>query len=63
MDEVLTEEAVAKNYLHLSVKTLANRRAEGRDHPPFIPGRPVKYLKSSVMEWLRSKQISAVCGS
>lgn len=60
MEEILTEETVAKEYLHLSVKTLANRRAEGKNHPPFIPGRPVKYLKSSVLEWLRERQISAV---
>lgn len=54
MDEIMTLEQVAEA-LGIAPRTLRNRIAARRDHPPFRrSGHQKIFLKKEVMDWLQS---------
>jgi hypothetical protein len=54
MDEVLTEPEAAK-FLKKGITTLRAMRRAGL--VPHLPGKPVTYLRSSLLTWLREQEI------
>jgi excisionase family DNA binding protein len=55
IDDLLTAKEAAK-LLKVSLSWLAKARKRG-DGPPYIKiGRPIRYSKAALLEWLRSHQ-------
>lgn len=55
-DEYLTAEQVAE-FMGITVKTLKNRVAARKDHPPVIGKGIFKFRRSAFEEWLKSLEI------
>lgn len=54
-EDYLTEEQVA-DFLGITVKTLRNRIAARKDHPPVIKGIN-KFRKNAFEEWLQKREL------
>jgi len=54
MDEVMTEPEAAK-FLKRGLTTLRSMRRAGQ--VPYLPGKPVTYLRSSLLAWLQEQEI------
>lgn len=52
-DEVLKEKEAAE-FLRIKYSTLAKMRREGNGPPYYWVGGSVRYLKSTLIEWLKS---------
>jgi hypothetical protein len=57
MDEVMTELEAAK-FLKRGLTTLRSMRRAGK--VPHLPGKPVTYLRSSLLDWLRGQEIQPI---
>lgn len=54
MDEVMTEAEAAK-FLKKGLSTLRALRKAGQ--VPYLPDKPVTYLRSSLISWLQAREI------
>jgi len=55
VEEMLTAKEVATE-MKISTSWLAKRRMDG-DGPPYIKvGRSIRYMRTEIMQWMRSRQ-------
>jgi predicted DNA-binding transcriptional regulator AlpA len=57
--EILTK-AEAAEFIKVSERSLSRRHAEGKGPPRIKVGRQVRYLKSSLLAWLREQEMKGV---
>lgn len=65
LKEMYFTEGDIANLLGIKPKTLANRRCEGKGHPPYINiarGGKVLYPKEDFFKWLNKSVVAAKAG-
>lgn len=55
MDTILTEREAA-SFLKISTATLIRLRR--RREVPYVPGKPVRYIDTSLLSWMKAKELS-----